>query len=280
MGRGAKLEALAPARPKATANRIDYQRTALTEWYVNGPLGLEQGFTFESPPGHATGEVLTLALDLGGELGASPASEGMTFLRPDGTAAFCYRGLAAWDASGRTLPAWWQQVGKEIRLRVDDTGADYPLTIDPFFQQAKLTASDGAANDAFGFSVAVSGDTVVVGAPVDTIGANATQGSAYVFVAPPGGFPGALTETAKLTASDGAANDAFGSSVAVSGDTVVVGAPGDTIGANASKARLTSLSRPPAALPGRSRRPPSSPPRTDWRVTRSAPRWRSAAGRW
>jgi hypothetical protein len=64
VGRGAKLEALAPARPKATANRIDYQRTALNEWYLNGPLGLEQGFTFESPPGHATGEVLTLALDL------------------------------------------------------------------------------------------------------------------------------------------------------------------------------------------------------------------------
>ena len=109
---------------------------------------------------------------------------------------------------------------------MDDTGADYPLTIDPFFQQAKLTASDGAANDAFGFSVAVSGDTVVVGAPVDTVGANATQGSAYVFVAPPGGFPRALPETAKLTASDGAADDAFGSSVAVSGDMVVVAAPG------------------------------------------------------
>ena len=250
VGRGAKLEALAPASPKATANRIEYQRTALTEWYVNGPLGLEQGFTFESPPGHATGEVLTLALDLGGELGASPGSEGMTFLHPDGTAAFCYRGLAAWDASGRTLPAWWQQVGKEIRLRVDDTGAAYPLTIDPFFQQAKLTASDGATNDAFGFSVAVSGDKVVVGAPVDTIGANATQGSAYVFVAPPGGFPGALTEIAKLTASDGAANDAFGSSVAVSGDAVVVGAPGDNVDADAFQGSAYVFVAPPGGFAG------------------------------
>ena len=49
-------------------------------------------------------------------------------------------------------------------------------------QTAKLTASDGAADDYFGCSVAMSGDTVVVGASYDDIGANANQGSAYVFV--------------------------------------------------------------------------------------------------
>ena len=51
-------------------------------------------------------------------------------------------------------------------------------------QTAKLTASDGAAGDFFGMSVAMSGDTVVVGADSDDIGANANQGSAYVFVKP------------------------------------------------------------------------------------------------
>ena len=55
-------------------------------------------------------------------------------------------------------------------------------------QQQKLTASDGAADDQFGYSVAISGDTAVVGAPDDDIGAKSDQGSAYVFVrvAPPG----------------------------------------------------------------------------------------------
>jgi hypothetical protein len=51
-------------------------------------------------------------------------------------------------------------------------------------EQAKLTASDVAAEppgDLFGFSVAVHGNTVVVGAPLDDVGANADQGSAYVF---------------------------------------------------------------------------------------------------
>ncbi len=223
VGRGAKLEALGPTKPAAKANRIEYRRMGLAEWYVNGPLGLEQGFTLENPPGRATGEALTLALDLGGEPGASPTADGMLFHRPDGAAALKYSGLAAWDASGRKLPAWWQQSGTGVRLRVDDTGAHYPVTIDPFVQQAKLTASDRAEADQFGLAVAVSGDTVVVGAPVP--GSNDDPGSAYVFVAPPGGFAGTLTETARLRASDRVGGDGFGTSVAISGDTVVVGAP-------------------------------------------------------
>ena len=91
-------------------------------------------------------------------------------------------------------------------------------------QTAKLTASDAADDDGFGIAVAVSGDTVVVGAWFDD-----DNGSAYVFVEPVGGWAGNLPQTAKLTASDGAAGDGdlFGLSVAVSGDTVVVGAPLD-----------------------------------------------------
>jgi hypothetical protein len=91
-------------------------------------------------------------------------------------------------------------------------------------QAAKLTASDGAAYDLFGASVAISGDTVVVGATGDD-----GKGSAYVFVKPAGGWVD-MTQTAKLTASDGADGDGFGGSVAISGDTVVVGAFNDDWG--------------------------------------------------
>src|SRR5207247_2438966 len=98
-------------------------------------------------------------------------------------------------------------------------------------QQAKLTASDGAASDEFGCSVAISGDTVVVGAYLDNVGANTDQGSAYVFVR-----SGTIwTQQQKLTASDGAASDGFGYSLAISGDVVVVGAFGDDVGANADQ---------------------------------------------
>jgi FG-GAP repeat len=46
----------------------------------------------------------------------------------------------------------------------------------------QLTASDGAAFDTFGYSVAISGNNVVLGVPNDDIGSNSNQGSAYVFV--------------------------------------------------------------------------------------------------
>jgi hypothetical protein len=90
-------------------------------------------------------------------------------------------------------------------------------------QQAKLTASDGAASDNFGYSVALSGETALVAANSDDIGSNSNPGSAYVFVR-----SGSLWGLqAKLTASDGAAFDYFGYSVALSGETALVGAFGD-----------------------------------------------------
>lgn len=102
-------------------------------------------------------------------------------------------------------------------------------------QLAKLTASDGT-EDSFGVIVAISGNTVVVGAPLAKIGANSMQGAAYIFVKPASGWKN-MTQVAKLTASDGAAVDEFGYSVAINGNTVIVGAPqavrngGDVAGA-------------------------------------------------
>jgi hypothetical protein len=90
-------------------------------------------------------------------------------------------------------------------------------------QQQRLTASDGAASDHFGFAVGVDGDTAIVGARRDDNAGGTNAGAAYVFVR----SGGVWTEQQKLTASDGAAGDDFGHSVAVWGDTAVVGAPWD-----------------------------------------------------
>jgi hypothetical protein len=98
-------------------------------------------------------------------------------------------------------------------------------------QQAQLTAADGAGGDWFGSSVSIFGDSAVVGSPHDTLGSNTYQGSAYVFARSGNGW----SQQAKLTASDGAANDNFGWSVALSGDTVLVAAPYDTVGGNSSQ---------------------------------------------
>ena len=86
-------------------------------------------------------------------------------------------------------------------------------------QQQKLTASDAASGDIFGWSVSISGDYAVVGARHD----NSQAGSAYIFVR----SGTAWTQQQKLTASDAASNDLFGNSVSISGDYAVVGARGD-----------------------------------------------------
>ena len=89
--------------------------------------------------------------------------------------------------------------------------------------QGKLTASDAAAIDYFGDSVAVSGDTALVAAPSDDGPAGVNQGSVYVFAR-----SGTVwSQQAKLTAADAAAGDSFGSSIGLSGDTALVGAAGD-----------------------------------------------------
>jgi hypothetical protein len=93
--------------------------------------------------------------------------------------------------------------------------------------QATLTASDGAASDQFGDSISLSDDTLAVGVPSDGVGANFSQGSVRVFVRSGTSW----SAQAALTASDGAASDAFGSSVSLSGDTLAVGVPSDNVGA-------------------------------------------------
>ena len=88
---------------------------------------------------------------------------------------------------------------------------------------AKLTPSDGQIGDIFESAVAIAGDVIVVGNETANIGKNISQGAAYIFVKPSNGWHD-MTQTAKLTASDGQYNDSFGHSVAIRGDTVAIGA--------------------------------------------------------
>ncbi|MBN1795656.1 MAG: FG-GAP repeat protein, partial [Sedimentisphaerales bacterium] len=91
-----------------------------------------------------------------------------------------------------------------------------------WLQQAKLLTYDGAGYDYFGYFVAISGDTAVIGAFGDDDNGG-DSGSAYIF-----GFNGSSwLQQAKLLASDGAAEDYFGFSVAISGDTAIIGAYSD-----------------------------------------------------
>jgi hypothetical protein len=95
-------------------------------------------------------------------------------------------------------------------------------------ETAELTASDAADYNYFAWSVAIKEDTIVVGAIFGMVGGNQEQGAVYVFVRPAGGWRN-MTETAKLTASDGAAGDQLGDSVSLDGNAVVSGAASATI---------------------------------------------------
>ena len=89
-------------------------------------------------------------------------------------------------------------------------------------EQARLEASDANTDDNFGGSVAIDGDTIVVGSEFDVSG-GVQRGSAYVFTR----SGTTWTEQAKLLAGDGAGFDRFGSAVAISSDTIVIGAQSD-----------------------------------------------------
>lgn len=105
-----------------------------------------------------------------------------------------------------------------------DTNPD-PIVESPFGTPFPGLFADDADLSSFGYSVAAGDDYVVVGAPLDSDNGDAA-GAAYVFT----NSGGTWTEAAKLTASDGAAGDSFGFSVATSGDFILVGAYADDDG--------------------------------------------------
>jgi len=172
------------------------------------------------------------------DAGGNQSGSAYVFIRSGGTwsqqAKLTASDGAAYDHFGRSVSVSSDTV--VVGAAYDDDGGSSSGSAYVFIrsggtwtQQAKLTASDAAAGDDFGYSVSVSGDTIVVGAFMDDDGGSGS-GSAYVFV--PSG--GTWTKQAKLTASDAAAGDLFGRSVSVSGDTVVVGAYGDDDGGSYS----------------------------------------------
>lgn len=209
------------------ANRMEYRRGDLAEWYVNDARGVEQGFTLGRRPPGDSGRPLRLEMEVTG--GLQPRRVGgdaVVFSDAAGQTRARYGGLVAWDANGVELPATLEAAPDRIAILVDDSGAAYPLTIDLVLrnEDAKLTAGDADDFDGFGSAVAIAGDTVVVGAATGDCAAGLDCGAAYVFQRPTTGWED-LTEVAKLTAGDGAGGEAFGFSVSISGDTVVVGAP-------------------------------------------------------
>ena len=225
-GYGPAMRPVAASAPRATSNRVAYAHGSLIEWYENGPLGVEQGFTVEHAPADAAGQ-LTLAIGVSGNARPRlhPGSGGVTFAR-DGHGSLRYGGLFAIDARGHTLPSNLSLRGSTLLLRVDTRGAAYPLRLDPLVQQGeKLTGgtTEGEAG-LFGFAVALSsdGNTALVGAQHDANEA----GAAWVFARSGTAWS---QQGPKLVGAGEVGEGHFGRSVALSGDgdTALIGGPAD-----------------------------------------------------
>ncbi|MCC6215162.1 MAG: hypothetical protein IT376_09850, partial [Polyangiaceae bacterium] len=216
-----------PQAVEAQGNRIEYRRDAseLVEWYENGPLGLEQGFTLAGPRlcEGATG-ALELELAVRGDLEPRRRDAGeLLLVDGDGGARLRVHALHAEDATGRVLPAELAVRGERIALRVDVAGATYPVQIDPLIgvEQTKLLARDASYFE-MGERVAVTtGSTAVVGVRSDDT-QGSLSGTAYVFVR----SGSAWAEQAKFRPSSGTPSQYFGSDVAAQGEDALVGSYG------------------------------------------------------
>lgn len=204
-----------------TASRVELRHGNVTEWYENGSLGLEHGYTFGAKPaGH--GDV-RIVLAVAGGFKAQQDGENIRFVRDQ--QRISYRKLSVIDAEQKPLDARMQVTADQrIEIAFDDTRARYPVVVDPLLvnEEAKVTAADGGTEEFFGRS-AISGDTLVVGAVHDTINGQLRHGSAYVFVRTASGW----TQQAKLIPSQGGFDDRCGGVVAIDGDTAVVNCPLD-----------------------------------------------------
>ncbi len=167
---------------------------------------------------------------------AGSASGSAYVFRYDGTSWVEEQKLTASDAGAVDFFGWAVAVDDDVIVvsaAYDDdsfgqSGSAYVFRFDgtSWIEEQKLNASDPGAGDRFGHSVSASGDVVLVGSPFSDPSGVSNSGSSYVFR-----FDGtSWSEEQKLIASDGAVSDEFGSSVSVSMDIVLVGAPKDDDG--------------------------------------------------
>ncbi|MRG91502.1 hypothetical protein [Polyangium spumosum] len=225
------LEPAAAASPEASGNRAEYRRGDVVEWYLNGPLGLEQGFDLAKRPAcrEQGGGSVTLSMRAEGLAPELTAEADAALLRDEaGEVILRYTDLHVTDAKGRVLPAFLSAGEGRIAIHVDDTGAIYPIVVDPIVwsESQKLLAGDAQADASLGYAVAIDADTAVIGAPDDDA-KGTDSGAAYVFLR--NAATNTWTQSQKLVSGDATltAGDRFGRAVTVAGNVIAVGAPLD-----------------------------------------------------
>ena len=220
--RADQKQAIHRVAPRLSGERVEYDHPGLVEWYVNRSRGLEQGFDITKRP-LAGPEDLELLIDLGADVQVSMLRRGRILIEGSSTERhFTIDGLMTFDADGQAVPSRFETRGNHLAILVDDSEARYPITVDPTFanEHSKMIVGNSTPGANFGYSIHQSGLRAVVGAP----GSTDTAGAVYVFKNLGNGWD----LEAKLTDHNGEPGDGFGSSVAVTSSSVLVGAWGDS----------------------------------------------------
>ncbi|HSY25732.1 MAG TPA: FG-GAP repeat protein [Polyangiaceae bacterium] len=220
------LDRTSVPRMGASPNRVALEeragRASLEEWYVNGPLGLDQGWTLRDRP-CADGDA-ELEVSVRG-LAAARRGDGVDLRDPSGTTRLHYSDLSARDADGKVLASSMDVVDGQIVLRIETTAARFPVVVDPlqWATPQLLTNSSLPSAAEFGGAIAVSGNTAVIGAS-NVAGSDGTPsvGVAYVYTL----SSGAWTLKQTISAPNPTNMGDFGIQVALSSNVLAIGSFG------------------------------------------------------
>ncbi len=194
-GRGKSFHALTRGAPAVFDNRVEYDCSGLTEWYLNSDSGLEQGFTIVERLAGASGESFWIEMKVSGDLTfeIAPAGDSINFYETGGRLVLQASDLYTIDSGGAELECRFDYGAERDRLRImlEDQAAEYPVFIDPSYTAPIMTPLweyEGEQNNEYlGYSTASAGDVnadgyadVIVGAPnYDTCSSNV--GRVFVF---------------------------------------------------------------------------------------------------
>lgn len=223
-------QAISKGNVSSQNNRVEIQRGSITEWYLNTPRGLEQGFIVHAAP-EGNGDRYVLEMDHSGSFKVDLIDEDTVSFKGNGLTQMTYSGLVAFDRQGRELPAELTVPEPGVlRISVDAGSDQFPILIDPILSiPAETISSDnGFLSDAFGETIAANDQFLCVRSPYN--------------VDPFSGLPsGTVTNAGVVTVYERVndnwvemqvlepsvlgSNDFFGWDMALDGDTLVIGAP-------------------------------------------------------
>jgi len=224
----------APRHVSAEGETLTFSRAGVDEWFRNDPRGLAHGFVVSERPAKSNSDGLRVSLEIDSSLVPAVTEDrtALAFSNATGEARLHYRGLLAYDADARLLPARLELAAAgdsgglwELAFHVDDRDARYPVTIDPVFTTriGSLISQPTVAGNRFGEAVSLSDDWLAVGVPHAE-----TQGAVDLYR-----FDRALRyweKSARLT-PDGAVSGGlqirFGAALRIEAGTLIIGAPGD-----------------------------------------------------